>query len=376
MAGTALAWDPGTFSAGDEQLLFSLTNQDRASAGLNALVDDGYLHKEAEWRAKDMGDRNYFSHEIPPDNKMVFDYMQSDGYCFKVAGENIGLSTYGDARATSSIEVAFMGSPSHRANILGTWANLSVGAYKAADGRKLYDVLFSIPCGVAVPRRRRSRPLRRRQSPTAPPTSTPTARPTADRPRLEQPTGTPAASAQCEPSSTPTAAELHADSRSGGLHGGLLPRRWPVDASGEPSRRARPPTPATATSLRVYEKPASQGPIDSLFNSLFGGLFDWCTRACQRTGGRCRVALRRRCSRRDPGSDLGRPIDYTADVAMQPPYQPSPPAQPARLPSDRGQVGGTILEARNLTKRYRLAAATSMPCAASRCAFAAASSWP
>jgi uncharacterized protein YkwD len=90
--GSAHAWAAGTFSVGDEQLLFALTNQDRASAGLNALVDDGYLHQEARWRAKDMADRNYFSHAIPPDGRMVFDYMQSDGYCFGVAGENIGLS--------------------------------------------------------------------------------------------------------------------------------------------------------------------------------------------------------------------------------------------------------------------------------------------
>src|SRR5512142_2545810 len=151
MAGSTLAWGNGTFSPGDEQLLFSLTNRDRASAGLNALVNDSYLHKEAEWRAQDMGDRNYFSHDIPGVGK-VFDDMQKDGYCFKVAGENIGLSTYGDDVATSRIENAFMGSPTHRANILGTWVRMGVGAYKAADGRKLYAVLFSIPCGTTAPK--------------------------------------------------------------------------------------------------------------------------------------------------------------------------------------------------------------------------------
>ncbi|MGA3057453.1 MAG: CAP domain-containing protein, partial [Candidatus Limnocylindrales bacterium] len=150
-AGPTYAWGGAAFSSGDEQLLFSLTNQDRASAGLNALVNDSYLHKKAEWRAQDMGDRDYFSHEIPPDNAMVFTYMQQDGYCFTVAGENIGLSTYSDADATNRIETAFMGSTSHRTNILGSWAHMGVGAYKAADGRKLYAVLFSVPCGVTVP---------------------------------------------------------------------------------------------------------------------------------------------------------------------------------------------------------------------------------
>jgi len=149
VAPAAAAWSPG-FSPTDEQLLFALTNQDRASAGLPALVNDTYLHTEAEWRVQDMGDRDYFSHQIPPSNNMVFVFMQQDGYCFKVAGENIGLSTFDDDVATPTIETGFMNSPSHRENIMGDWNHMGVGAYKAADGRKLYAVLFSIPCGVSV----------------------------------------------------------------------------------------------------------------------------------------------------------------------------------------------------------------------------------
>ncbi len=147
-AAPTLAWATTSFSSADEQLLFTLTNRDRASAGLPALVNDPYLDKKAEWRSKDMGDRSYFSHKIPPNDAMVFDDMSADHYCFDVAGENIGLSTFGDDVATTSIEKAFMGSPTHRANILGTWVRMGVGAYKAADGRKLYTVLFSIPCSA------------------------------------------------------------------------------------------------------------------------------------------------------------------------------------------------------------------------------------
>jgi uncharacterized protein YkwD len=142
----AFAWAPASFSASDEVLLITLTNQDRASAGLPALTDDPYLHKEAEWRSQDMGDRDYFSHAIPPSNIRVFDDMNKNDYCYEVAGENIGLSTYGDEAATTRIETAFMGSASHRANILGNWTRIGVGAYKAANGEKLYTVLFSLPC--------------------------------------------------------------------------------------------------------------------------------------------------------------------------------------------------------------------------------------
>jgi uncharacterized protein YkwD len=239
-AAPALAWDAESYSAEDEQLLFALTNQDRASAGLGSLVADSYLHKKAEWRAKDMADRGYFDHKIPPDDKLVFYYMSKDGYCFKVAGENIGLSTYSDAEATSRIEKAFMGSASHRANILGDWVRMGIGAYKAADGRKLYTVLFSVPCGAKA---------------TPKPTARPAAKPT--------PTATPA-----EPTPTP------------------LPVGTPAVLPSLPSATAEPspvdPPAADAApevqpaSLRVREKAgeeADQGPLEGLFRMLFGGIF-------------------------------------------------------------------------------------------------------
>jgi uncharacterized protein YkwD len=185
LVAPAAAWTPGAFSPEDEQLLLSLTNQDRAAAGLPALVEDNYLRQKAEWRAQDMGDRNYFSHQIPPDNTMVFSYMQADGYCFQLAGENIGLSTYGDG-ATTRIETAFMNSPDHKANILGHWTRLGVGAYEAADGRKLWTVLFSLECGAAAT----PQPT---PEPTPPPTATPepTPLPTARPLPTPRPTATP-----------------------------------------------------------------------------------------------------------------------------------------------------------------------------------------
>jgi uncharacterized protein YkwD len=279
-AGTVFAWDAGAFSPSDEQLLLSLTNQDRASGGLNALVSDGYLHGKAEWRAQDMGDRNYFSHAIPPSGSKVFDYMAADGYCFSVAGENIGLSTYDDGSATASIERAFMGSSTHRANIMGTWARIGVGAYKAADGRKLYVVLFSIPCGVAAPK----------PPPPATPTPVPTPTPTPP------PTGGTAPSGSLAPIVTPPPTEGSVPSSrqsttggTGSVTGGSggsggsptassTPTASPV-ATGTPSGAS--PTaiviPASTLgneiSLRVHDRTASAGPIDSFLHAIFGGLF-------------------------------------------------------------------------------------------------------
>ena len=255
-AAPAFAWAPSAFSPTDEQLLFTLTNQDRASAGLNALTNDSYLHKEAEWRAKDMADRDYFSHAIPPANTKVFDDMQADGYCFKVAGENIGLSTYSDSTATTRIEAAFMGSPSHRDNILGTWQRLGVGAYKAADGRKLYVVLFSVPCGS------KAKPV---SKPASKPTAKPAPQPTPTAGPTTQPTAEPTVTAQ--PTAGPTVTATVATP-------GPNADPTPVDspAGGPVSPDLTDPNGASI-SLRVRESTPSQGPLDPLFKLLFGGLF-------------------------------------------------------------------------------------------------------
>ena len=256
-AGTAFAWGASAFSPGDEQLLLSLTNQNRAKAGLNALVNDAYLDKEARWRAQDMGDKNYFSHQIPPANKDVFSYMRSDGYCFSVAGENIGYSTYPDDVVTANLEVAFMNSPGHRANILGKWAHIGVGASKAADGTALYAVLFSIPCGATVP----APAVAATPKPTAKPTVKPTATAAPDATPSPVPTLSPTAVPTEAPTLTPpTPSEPAATAEAQSL--------------GAPSGPAASSTSAPA-SLRVHENPASRGLIDSLFSSLFGGLFGW-----------------------------------------------------------------------------------------------------
>jgi uncharacterized protein YkwD len=267
--GATYAWEASAFSPADEQLLFTLTNQDRASAGLNVLTNDTYLHKKAEWRAQDMGDRGYFSHNIPPDNKQVFYYMSQDGYCYKVAGENIGVSTYGDADATSHIEAAFMGSTSHRANILGTWVRMGIGSYKAASGRKLYTVLFSIPCGATVPApvppvapapvKTAAPPTKATPRPavgTIAPTPVPT--PAASSPAAASPSPTESASPSPTPSPTPQATPTASPS--------VLPSPNPA-----PAVTAVPIT----QSLRVRPEAAPTGPLQSLLDWLFGGLFHW-----------------------------------------------------------------------------------------------------
>jgi uncharacterized protein YkwD len=120
-AAPAAAWSASTFSSASESQLLQLTNQSRASAGLRALRLDSTLTSIARWRSRDMIKRDYFSHSIPGYGS-VFDVMQSKGYCFKVAGENIGWNSYPDDVATRAIHLQFMDSSGHRANMWrGRW---------------------------------------------------------------------------------------------------------------------------------------------------------------------------------------------------------------------------------------------------------------
>jgi uncharacterized protein YkwD len=142
-----LAWDANTFSSTSESQLVTLTNRARASAGLKALKVDSTLRSVARWRSKDMIVRNYFSHDIPGYGK-VWDKLNAIGYCYNVAGENIGWNNYPDDLATAAIQQSFMNSPGHRAIILGkAWDVIGIGAYKGPTGKKMWTVLFADKCG-------------------------------------------------------------------------------------------------------------------------------------------------------------------------------------------------------------------------------------
>jgi uncharacterized protein YkwD len=152
------AWVFGQYNGAQESLLFSMTNQARAASGAPPLRFSSALRSLARWRTKDMADRNYFAHEIPPDGRMVFAYMDQRGFSYVLAGENIGWNNAPDGQATQVIQRMFMDSPGHRANLLyRKWDSMGIGAYKGTDGIIRYCVLFmqskralgSVPAGLA-----------------------------------------------------------------------------------------------------------------------------------------------------------------------------------------------------------------------------------
>ena len=148
LPSSVLGWDANTFSSTSEQTLLAWTNQARASAGLGALRWDSTLASVARWRSQDMATRDYFSHDIPqPPGGRFNNELDRRGYCYKVAGENIGWNNYHDDRATEVVQNDWMNSAGHRANILGSsWDAAGIGAYKLADGRKFFTVIFADKC--------------------------------------------------------------------------------------------------------------------------------------------------------------------------------------------------------------------------------------
>jgi uncharacterized protein YkwD len=248
-----LAWDAGTYSSSSEKELIALTNQSRAAAGLKALKVDPTLTSIARWRSKDMIQRDYFSHDIPGYGQ-VFKKLDEVGYCYKVAGENIGWNNYPDDQATAQIHQMFMDSSGHRANILGkAWDVIGVGSYKGADGKKMWTVLFADKCGstaAATPKPTTKPKPQATVKPRA--TAKPTPRPTPKAVQTAAPTPT--------PSPTPVPTRDPAD---------------PTPAPGDPAETpaAAPELALSAHGLRISDTATSLGLIETIVGSITGAFF-------------------------------------------------------------------------------------------------------
>jgi uncharacterized protein YkwD len=277
LPSTTLAWSPNTFNSSSERQLVSLTNQARASAGLKSLRVDSTLASIARSRSKDMIVRNYFSHNIPPSGYLVFHILDTKGYCYKLAGENIGWNTYPDDVATAEIQQAFMNSSGHRANILGkAWDVIGIGAYKGPDGKKMWTVLFADKCGSTSTAPKPTPKPTPKPRPRATPRPTP--RPTPKPKPTPKPTAAPvvaAASPSPAPSLTPPVPSEPAGAETDPP---ALPDPSPSDggapeAGTAPGAIVRDADPSTSEgSLRVTDPPTSPGLLDTIVSGVTGSL--------------------------------------------------------------------------------------------------------
>jgi uncharacterized protein YkwD len=270
MPRTTLAWDVNSFSSSSESTLVMLTNRARASAGLKALKVDSKLTAIARSRSKDMIVRDYFSHTILGTNYNVFHILDQKGYCYRIAGENIGWNNYPDDSATYAVQSQFMDSPGHRANILGkSWDVIGIGAYKGPTGKKMWTVIFADRCGST-------------SSPKATPRPTP--KPTAK----PHPAATPKPAAKTTPKTTPeptpTPAVVVAEPTDGlglglgpgGQHNGNGDEsgNGGNSGNGSPPGQVRDADPTTGEgSLRVTNPTIPPGLFEAVVGGVTGAFF-------------------------------------------------------------------------------------------------------
>jgi len=127
-----------TFLAADERAMLELVNAARRAAGLAPLLSDPDLTRLARMKARDMVDRQYFSH-YSPTYGFPFDMMRTYGVTYRYAGENIaGAPTVARAHA------ALMQSPGHRANILSNnYTKVGIGIVDGGPYGKMFVQLFT-----------------------------------------------------------------------------------------------------------------------------------------------------------------------------------------------------------------------------------------
>ena len=110
------------------EMILKLVNQERAKAGVPALELSTKLNDIANTKAKDMADRNYFSHQSPTYGS-PFDMLKHFGVSFSYAGENIAAGQ----KSAQEVMQGWMNSSGHKANIMNrNYTQLGVGYYEGS----------------------------------------------------------------------------------------------------------------------------------------------------------------------------------------------------------------------------------------------------
>ena len=110
------------------QELLNETNKKRKEQGLTSLQYNAQLSQAAAMKAQHMFSENYWAH-VAPDGTTPWVFIRRSGYEYLYAGENLAR---GYTTATDVIE-AWMGSPSHRDNMLSP--NYNEVGFAVANGQ-------------------------------------------------------------------------------------------------------------------------------------------------------------------------------------------------------------------------------------------------
>ncbi len=167
----------GTISAlgspSDEARFVDLMNASRRAAGLAPLTVDPDLVPDARRHTAEMIERGDIFHSSSAE-------LAGATSGWTLLGENVGMGPNPDI-----LHQAFMSSASHRANILGAFNYVGVGADRAADGTLFVTVIFAQkPVPAVAPTTTTTAPPATTTT-TAPPATTTTTAPPATPPRAK-----------------------------------------------------------------------------------------------------------------------------------------------------------------------------------------------
>ena len=148
---------PAVAAPSDETEFVSLINQTRTAAGLGPLTGYEDLVDDARRHTAEMIAAGKIYHST---SAQLSSYTTG----WTQVGENVGMGPN-----PSILHTAFMASPSHKANILGDYDRVGVGADRAPDGTMFVTVLFMKSASVPATTSTTTPPPT-----TAPPTTTTT----------------------------------------------------------------------------------------------------------------------------------------------------------------------------------------------------------
>ncbi len=97
------------------QEIIKLTNNERTTAGDQVLTESPILDQVAQAKAQDMFRYDYWAH-VSPTGVTPWHWFDQYGYQYSYAGENLAR----DFDSSAGVVAGWMGSPSHRENLLST----------------------------------------------------------------------------------------------------------------------------------------------------------------------------------------------------------------------------------------------------------------
>lgn len=129
------------YIAEQRMIIFDLTNTARSEVSAGDLILDPELTVIAQAHARDMAERDFFSH-VDPDGLTPFDRLARAGVEYRSAGENIAWYPSAESAVQGWIE-----SPGHYENMIRTsFGKVGIGVYKPDPedpGNFFYVQLFT-----------------------------------------------------------------------------------------------------------------------------------------------------------------------------------------------------------------------------------------